>query len=231
MPENALALSLVAGVLIICHLLSPVIRRASQVVDAEVASFTGGLAAAYVFLHIFAELDKAHQVIGDRIYLLILAGFVAFYAIENHIRHATPEGESVSRHSYNLRLAFQTLYSVLLVFTLSEQLPENHLLSAMFAVTLGLHVMATDIGMMKRFGQQFARHGHFILAASLVTGLLLSLLLEPGKMLIDILSASLAGFIIFTVFHEEISQTRETKIRWFLGGTLSFTALHLIIGS
>jgi hypothetical protein len=209
----------------------PLVQRASRAVDAQVASFTGGLAAAYVFLHIFAELNQAHLVIGDRIYLLILAGFIAFYAIENHITHVTPNGESASRHSYVLRLTFQALYSVLLVFTLGEQLPENHLLSAMFAVTLGLHVMATDIGMVKRFGKQFTRRGHFILAASLVTGLSLSLLLQPSEMLIDILSASLAGFIIFTVFHEEISQTRETKIRWFLGGTLSFTALHLIIGA
>ena len=48
MPENILQLTLLTAVLIAFHLLSPLAHRASRKVDAQVASFTGGLAAAYV---------------------------------------------------------------------------------------------------------------------------------------------------------------------------------------
>ncbi len=199
--------------------------------DAEVASFTGGLAAAYVFLHLFSELDSAHAFIGDRIYLLVLMGFIVFYGVENTISHAHEVREEISRRSLVLRLGFAALYNMLLVFTLGEQMPDNPILSGMFAVTLGLHLMAGDVGMMKRFGKQYTNRSLFLLAGSLGLGLFLSIVLQPGALIVDVLTASLAGFIIFNVFHEEISPTRDTRMRWFMFGALGFSGLHLFIGA
>jgi hypothetical protein len=231
MPENSLQLFLFTAVLVMFHLLSPLAHRASRIADAQVASFTGGLAAAYVFLHLFSELDKAHVFIGDRIYLLVLIGFIVFYGMENNISHAHESGAEISRRSLMLRLGFASVYNVLLVFTLGEQMPESAILSGMFAVTLGLHLMAGDVGMMKRFGKNYRSWSRYTLAGALILGLVLSIVLDPGDLAIDVLTASLAGFIIFNVFHEEISPTRETRFRWFLLGALGFAVLHLVIGS
>ena len=231
MPENSLQLLLLTAVLVFFHLLSPLAHRASRIADAQVTSFTGGLAAAYVFLHLFSELDKAHVFIGDRIYLLVLIGFIVFYGMENNISRAQQSGAEISRRSQMFRLGFASIYNMLLVFTLGEQMPENGILCGMFAITLGLHLMASDVGMMKRFGKHYQSGSRFVLAGALILGLVLSIVLDPGDLEIDVLTASLAGFIIFNVFHEEISPTRETRFRWFLLGALGFAILHLVIGS
>lgn len=231
MPANMTQLALLTAVLVFFHLLSPWAHRVSRAVDAQVASFTGGLAAAYVFLHLFSELDRAHAFIGDRIYLLVLLGFIVFYGVENTISRAHESGEEISRRSLVLRLGFISLYNVLLVFTIGEQMPDSPVLSGMFAITLGLHLMASDVGMMKRFGKHYENRALFLLACAPILGFLLSITLDPGQVAVDVLTASLAGFIIFNVFHEEISPTRETRMRWFLFGALGFAVLHLIIGA
>ena len=158
-------------------------------------------------------------------------GFILFYGVENSISRAHQRHEEISRRSLSVRLGFASVYNILLVFTLGEQMPENTLLSGMFAITLGLHLMASDVGMMKRFGKQYNKAALVLLAGSLVLGLVLGMSLKPGPLLIDVLTASLAGFIIFNVFHEEISATRDTRMRWFLLGALGFSVLHLIIGA
>jgi hypothetical protein len=82
--------------LVALHLAAPHIRRLPLVPEAATGSFAGGLAVAYVFLHLLPELAEGNEAIGDLlhhvlrptplvdlgIFVVALIGFVAFFALQ-----------------------------------------------------------------------------------------------------------------------------------------------------
>ena len=90
---GALAISLLLAVL---HLAAPRIRKLPFIPERATGSFAGGLAVAYVFLHLLPEIAEGNDAIGAAlrdavrptplldlgIFLVALAGFTAFYGLE-----------------------------------------------------------------------------------------------------------------------------------------------------
>jgi hypothetical protein len=93
---SVLAALAAAVVLTVLHLLAPRIRKLPGVPEAATGSFGGGLAVAYVFLHLLPELSEGNQAVGEAlqhvvtitplldlaIFLVALAGFLLFYGLE-----------------------------------------------------------------------------------------------------------------------------------------------------
>ena len=83
-------------VLAALHLLAPHIRRLPLVPEYATASFAGGLAVSYVFLHLLPELSRGNQevrevfgeegepspLLGLEVFLVALVGFLVFYGLE-----------------------------------------------------------------------------------------------------------------------------------------------------
>ena len=83
----------IAIVLAVLHLAAPRIRRLPFVPERATGSFAGGLAVAYVFLHLLPEIAEGNVSIGAAlsrvldptplldlgIFVVALAGFAAFY--------------------------------------------------------------------------------------------------------------------------------------------------------
>ena len=90
---GALAIALLLAVL---HLAAPRIRKLPFIPERATGSFAGGLAVAYVFLHLLPEIAEGNDAIGEAlaktvrptplldlgIFLVALAGFTAFYGLE-----------------------------------------------------------------------------------------------------------------------------------------------------
>ncbi|TFV56650.1 hypothetical protein E4P41_15435 [Geodermatophilus sp. DF01-2] len=89
--------ALVATVLLAAlHLAAPHIRKLPLVPERATASFAGGLAVAYVFLHLLPEIAEGNEAVGEvlsdvveptplvdlGIFLVALAGFAAFYGLQ-----------------------------------------------------------------------------------------------------------------------------------------------------
>ena len=78
------------------HLAAPRIRKLPFIPEAATGSFAGGLAVAYVFLHLLPEIAEGNKAVGEvlskaltptpltdlGIFLVALAGFTAFYGLE-----------------------------------------------------------------------------------------------------------------------------------------------------
>lgn len=93
-----------AAILAVLHLLAPRIRRLPFVPERATGSFAGGLAVAYVFLHLLPELSEGNRAVGEAlqevvtvtplldlgIFLVALAGFVLFYGLERLARRTVP---------------------------------------------------------------------------------------------------------------------------------------------
>jgi hypothetical protein len=90
---GALVLALVLAGL---HLAAPRLRTLPFLPEKAVGSFAGGLAVAYVFLHLLPEIAEGNEAVGEAlsdvlrrtplvdlgIFLVALAGFTAFYGLE-----------------------------------------------------------------------------------------------------------------------------------------------------
>ena len=89
-------------VLMASHYLFPLIKRLPGASEGKVTSFAGGVAVAYVFLHMLPELVEGNQAIGQAlkdverltplldlaIFILALAGFTIYYGLELLARRA-----------------------------------------------------------------------------------------------------------------------------------------------
>jgi hypothetical protein len=97
--------ALVAAVaLAALHLAAPHIRKLPFVPERATASFAGGLAVAYVFLHLLPEIAEGNEAIGEAlsdvleptplldlgVFLVALAGFAAFYGLQRLADRRSP---------------------------------------------------------------------------------------------------------------------------------------------
>lgn len=210
-----------------CHFASPYVFRLLEKYRAAAASFSGGLAMSYVFLHLIPELDKGFGVVGDRIYFIALIGFTLFFGLELLIvRHQASEPRTPL---FLLHMSIAFVYNWLTVFTLGMQLPATSALTVVFAVSLGLHLLSSDTGLQEKYKSRYIGSGRYLLIVAVICGYAQSLLRRPHELVIDSLTAILAGFMLYNVFRTELPELRHARYRPLLAGIGSFFFLHILL--
>lgn len=215
---------LVAFIIGAAHVIAPRVFGVRKHPERQEA-FGGGLSVAYVFLHLIPSLDASDGVVGKRIYFVALLGFVIFYALDvffqppNH-RHPT---------KYRAYLAAFFLYDGLMVFTLGLELPSTPSLTIVFAFALAFDVLNTDIELESTFGARFAKSGRWVLLAGVAGGYALSLFRRPHPLVVDVITAALAGFMMFHTFKGQFPVFRNKTFPAFLAGLITFWILHVLL--
>lgn len=238
---TALALAVVLAVL---HLAAPRIRRLPLVPEHATASFAGGLAVAYVFLHLLPELAEGNEAIGEAlsdvveptplfdlgIFLVALVGFTAFYGLERlAVRTGTVRAEEPPGIFW-LHLGSFTVYNVLITYTMALRVRTGLVFALLFTVAMGLHFVLTDRGLEEHYPRRFARLGRPVLAGALLLGWVLSALAAPTSTLtVSLLTALLGGSILLNVFKEELPSDRNSSFPWFLTGLVLYAALLSVL--
>ncbi|MGB8332349.1 MAG: hypothetical protein WCE62_19650 [Polyangiales bacterium] len=216
---------LVALIIGATHVISPWVY-AHRKYPALQAAFGGGLSVAYVFLHLIPNLDAFGGLLGQRIYFIALVGFAVFYGLEvqfSEPRHTHPV-------KYNAYLAAFFLYDGLLVFTLGLNLPSTPTLTLVFAAALAFDVLNTDVGLQSNYGSRFVESGRWVLLAGVACGFGLSMVQRPVPVVVDIVTAAFAGFVMFETFNEQFPASRNKKFSAFGAGLLTFLLLHMLLG-
>ena len=223
-PYEVLFLAVVIAVV---HLASP--RLAGLIRDQRLfGSFSGGLAVGYVFLHLLPELDAGHELVGKRIYFVAMVGFTILYGFQYWLR--AREDAIVRKATFALETGVSMFYTTLLVFTLGSQLPKTTGLTIVFVIALGMDLLSDDVDALKEFGDQFRNRGRYLLAGAAAIGYGLSLLRRPHEVYIDLLTAVMAGFMLYSVFHDEVPEIAKARFMPFLAGMVTFFVIHLLLG-
>ncbi len=241
----------VAGALVISlalaglHLAAPGIRKLPFVPESATGSFAGGLAVAYVFLHLLPEIADGNEAIGEAlsdvveptplldlgIFLVALVGFTVFYALErladardDHAVGRSPAGV------YALHLGSFAVYNVLITYTMALRLRTGVAFAVLFTVAMGLHFVLTDRGLEEHYPSRFDLRGRLGLAAALVVGWAAAALFAPtSTLLVALLTALLGGSILLNVFKDEIPSNRRSSLGWFLTGLTLYAALLALV--
>lgn len=240
---GALALAVVLAAL---HLAAPRIRGLPFVPERATGSFAGGLAVAYVFLHLLPEIAEGDEAVGELladvvrptpltelgIFVVALAGFTAFYGLERLAERdaSRSAGPEPGAWVYRLHLGAFLVYNVLITYTMALRVRTGLLFALLFTVAMGLHFVLTDRGLAERYPRRFARSGRIFLAAALLLGWALSALFAPtSTVLVALLTALLGGSILLNVFKEELPSVSRSSFAWFLTGLTLYAGLLALV--
>lgn len=232
----AFALTVLLAVL---HLAAPRIRSLPLVPERAMGSFAGGLAVAYVFLHLLPELASGNEAVGEAlsdvveptpllelaIFLVALAGFTAFYGLERLAERHSDDGRDTAG-VYWLHLGSFMLYNALITYTMILRVRTGLLFAILFAIAMGLHFLLTDRGLAEHYPRRFRSSGRVLLAVSLLVGWVLAAVAAPvSTVAVALLTALLGGSVLLNVFKEEIPSTRRSSFGWFVTGLVLYAAL------
>ncbi len=240
---GALVISLLLAAL---HLAAPRIRRLPLVPEDVTGSFAGGLAVAYVFLHLLPELAEGNEAIGEAlrdvieptplldlgIFLVALAGFAAFYGLERLARWRAGPGAGGREPAgvYWLHLGSFMVYNGLITYTMALRLRTGVAFALLFAVAMALHFVLTDRSLEEHYPRRFPRSGRALLALALLAGWVLDALFAPtSTVVVALLTALLGGSVLLNVFKEELPSTGRSSYRWFLTGLALYAALLALV--
>lgn len=210
------------------HIISPVIFQYRKHLEPHLSSIAGGFASAYIFLELLPAVSSEHELLGDRIYLIILIGFGIFFGIEYVLHHSKKLETWIHLHaSSGIFIAF--VYNLLLAMAMMKEVPRIPLAAALFSVLIGFHLLSTNLGLMEEFHQSFVQYGRFLLVGAIILGLGIHLVGEPNEIIADLVTATVAGAILYKVFRHELPDFEETHFLSFGSGAAFFAVTHYLI--
>jgi hypothetical protein len=228
--------------LVLFHYLSPWFATHLPNNGLAFASFTGGVAIAYVFLHMLPDLVEYNEPIGRllinqqwlnpfielMIYIVALVGFLVYYGLELLAERAREIGHT-PKFVYELHLSMFCLYNFLITYTMSLRAQSSIVATALFTFAMALHFVLNDRKFCRLYRKKFDHLGRFLLMFALLIGWIFSVLFNPVNVLVAaFMVAFLAGSVLLNVFREELPATGLTRYGWFSLGVVMIAALLLL---
>ena len=234
---------MVAGFVAI-HLLVSRLRFLDATPRSGWLSFAGGVAVAYVFLHVLPDI-AAHQrgfatsmgvdamAAESFIYSLTLAGLAVFYGLERAVKvsrgesRKAGEGDRMRNNVLYLHHVTYGMFNALIGYLLLHREEAGAWSLGLYFVAMGLHFVTADFGMRQDHAEAYDRLGRWVISAAVLGGWVLGLAIELSPVLIGCLFAFLAGGIILNVLKEELPEERQSYFWPFVLGVLLYAGLIL----
>ena len=228
--------------LVIFHYLSPWFANLLPGDGRAFVSFAGGVAVAYVFLHMLPDLVEYNKPIGRYlmtnqwltpftellIYIVALFGFLVYYGFDLLAERYKDEGHKDGM-VYGLHLTMFCLYNFLITYTMSLRALSSLTATVLFTIAMALHFVLTDRKFTRFYKVRFNHAGRFILICALFIGWLCSVIFDPVNVLVAaFMVAFLAGSVLLNVFREELPASGLTSYCWFAFGALLITIILLL---
>ncbi|CAN5359004.1 hypothetical protein BH24PSE2_BH24PSE2_03520 [soil metagenome] len=243
---------LAVAVLAAMHLLAGQMKFLTNIPRSRWLSMAGGVAVAYVFVHLLPELSEHQKTIAEatlpglifiehHVYLVALAGLVAFYGLERAVKTRLgyePSGEEDSDSNageetdsdgvFWLHVASYSFYNALIGYLLLHREETGLASLGFYTFAMGVHFISNDFGLSQDHKKIYDRLGRWILAAAIIAGWLLAVFTEISEKLLAVLFAFLAGGVVLNVLKEELPAERKSNFGAFLIGAALYTILLLL---
>jgi len=233
----ALALALAA-----IHLFADRLLFLDVIPRSRWLSLAGGAAVSYVFVHVLPEIERAGRAIersghavsvfDQHVYLVALAGFVAFYGLEQLVNgdtNARPASPAGTLGVFWLHIGSFALYNALIGYLLLHREETGLANLLLYATAMGLHFFVNDYGLRAHHGQAYDGVARWILAGSVVVGFVVGALYTVSELLLSFLFAFLAGGVILNVIKEELPAERESRFWAFAGGVVGYAGVLVLV--
>lgn len=187
MPEQIVLIALIIAIIFsTVHLTAPKLYGFSERYKKAVISFSGGIAAAYVFFDLLPTIQKAggHLNLLLRNYLgqtsisevavfgVAFIGFLVFFILEHAaVRSRRRAAADVGKHVdsvaapkgvFVIHFSILALISLLIAYNLRFEVRASLLGALLFSIALILHFFGTDRTMEIHYRSMFERYGRYI---------------------------------------------------------------------
>ena len=208
----------------------------------SIISFSAGMSAAYVFVHLMPEMSGARRAFADSvsvelphegmvIYFLALIGFLAFYGLE-HLRAHLRESEATEEDggAFKLHISGFAAYVGLMSYLMVRNLEETALSTGLYAIAFGFHFLTLDHALREEHGTAYERVGRWVLAAMAVVGWAAGVLFALPHHTIALLLAFVSGAVIMNSAVMELPSEKDGRFLPFMLGGLVYGLVLLPLG-
>jgi hypothetical protein len=223
----------------------------------SLVSFSAGMSAAYVFVHLMPEMHGARSVFAESvsghlplegmvIYFVALVGFLAFYGLE-HLRvqlseREGSEGEGQGKGTlegaeaeegglaYRLHVGGFAAYVALVGYLLVRNLEETPVSTALFATAMVFHFLTIDHSLREEHGAAYEGSGRWLLACMSLLGWGAGALFALPAYVLALLVAFLSGAIIMNSAVMELPGHKDGRFLPFVLGGLIYGLILLPLG-
>ena len=245
---NVTTLLFVIGLALV-HIFAGKLRFLEGIPRSIWLSIAGGISVAYVFIHIFPELEAAQKTISSNenlglkfveyhAYLLALAGLVFFYGLERIVKQSQIEegktpgnggGETTTGMGiFWLHISSFAVFNFLIGYLIVHR-EENDLRGLIFFFTaMAFYFLVNDFGLRRDHKDTYEKIGRWVLSAAVFIGWSIGLMLELSDAALALLFAFLAGGVILNILKEELPEERQSYFWAFAAGVIIYTFLLLI---
>ncbi|MCE6949452.1 hypothetical protein LAZ29_00515 [Cereibacter sphaeroides] len=238
--------ALLAAGLGLIHIFIGRLRFLGHVPRSTWLSAAGGVAVAYVFLHILPELG-AHQATFARelglraqvaetwVFLVGLAGLTTFYGLERLAKtsrsRSRAEGreDAVEARLFWIHLGSFALYNLLIGYLLVHREEPGLVSLLLYAAAMATHFVTSDFGLREDHKHRYDRTGRWIMAGAVVVGWALAAVTRLPDLAMGFLFAFLAGGVVLNVLKEELPEERQSRFWPFLGGAAAYALVLAVI--
>lgn len=212
-----------------------------------VVSLFGGVAVAYVFVHLLPLVAAGQETLEDtaagdvpvldrHAFLLALAGLAAFYGIEVAARTSRARATSRSQEArteaetFVASMAAFVIYNALLGYVVVERAGTDGAGAAIvLTMALAVHVTVNDASLREHHQDRYEHVGRWVLATAVLAGWVVGQIADlPGAWVAAVVSF-LAGGITLNVLKEELPAERESHFGAFAAGTAGGGLLLLVV--
>lgn len=207
-------------------------------------SGAGGVSVAYVFLHLFPELQEgqehlqehvpwAEEFMKHHIYLVALFGLMVFYGLERSVvsekrKQAKEQQEQKpSQGVFWLHIGSFALYNAIIGYILFQREEEPAQTVVLFSIAMALHFLVNDFGLLEHHRENYKKYGRWVLVLALLLGWTVGYVKEVSHTLVVILTAFIGGGVILNVLKEELPEERESRYWAFALGAGLYAILLL----
>jgi hypothetical protein len=185
------------------------------------------------------EQETIREVAGEgfsfleyHVYLVALIGLAVFYGLEQSTktsrRRSAGDEDSTEAGVFWLHTASFTVYNALIGYLLLPVEEPGVWSLILFAFAMGVHFVVNDYGLRKNHKGAYDRIGRWVLAAGILVGWAVGLLLEVSEAAIAVLFGFLAGGVIMNVLKEELPEERESRFWAFALGAAAYALVLLV---
>ena len=245
MIDIVLVSGFLAAGLAAVHLFSGRMRFLHASPRSRWLSAAGGVSVAYVFVHLLPDLAEEQETIrraaGEgfsfleyHVYLVALAGLVAFYGLERAAklsrgRRRAGGDDAAGRGVFWLHVSSFALYNALIGYLLLHREEPGLGSLVLFAFAMGVHFVVNDFGLRENHKGAYDRAGRRVLAAAVFAGWVVGLLFDISEAALAVLFAFLAGGVVMNVLKEELPEERESRFWAFALGAALYSAVLLAL--
>ena len=188
-------------------------------------SFSGGVAVAYVFVHLIPELHKITGTAGDPLtFSLSMIGTVIYFGAAKFVKQ--------SKNNPDSRLAFLIQMTALVpyFFTVGYFLERLNTLIALgsYTIAVGLHLVGFGYDQKEDHGERYTVWVVGTLAVVLIAGTIISYFYEFDELTLDLLLAFVTGGILLNSIKEEIPTINKSSFWAFASGAIIIGVLLLL---